>query len=171
MASSSRTETVASLGKLVLIDWSQCLVYGLLHQTVYYCWYSQQAHLAIVFGYFHPFYWGRMVRTVHQGTDEFILVGQEPWEQLLARHLVDTTTALVSHHCFVGSIEVCWAKDLLKEVFLVECYFHDIVFTNPHEGLHSPIPFGFRPISLGAAINLGSCFLHSFMRYVSITIA
>ena len=80
MASSSRTEAVARLGKLVLIDWSQCLVYGLLHQTVYYCWYSQQAHLAIVFGYFHPFHWVRMVRTVHQGTSEFLLNGQEPWE-------------------------------------------------------------------------------------------
>lgn len=51
-------------------------------------------------------------------------------------------------------------------MFLVECYFHDVVFTNPHEGLRSPIPFGFRPISLGAAINLGSCFLHSFLHEV-----
>lgn len=166
MASSSRTEAVARLGKLVLIDWSQCLVYGLLHQTVYYCWYSQQAHLAIVFGYFHPFHWVRMVKTVHQGTSEFLLNGQEPWEKLFTWHLVDTTTALVSHNCFVGSIEVCWAKNLLKEVFLVECYFHDVVLTNPHEGLRSPIPFGFRPISLGAAINLGSCFLHSFLHEV-----
>ena len=107
MASSSRTEAVARLGELVLIDGSQYLVDGLLHQTVYYCRYSQQAHLAIVLGYFYPFHWVRTVRTVHQGTDEFILIGQEPWEQLLARHLVDTTTALVSHHCFVGSIEVC----------------------------------------------------------------
>ena len=44
---------------------------------------------------------------------------------------------------------------LLEKVFLVEWYFHDVVFTHPHKGLHSPIPFGFRPISLGAAINLG----------------
>ena len=92
---------------------------------------------------------------VHQGTDEHILVGHEPWEQLLTRHLVDTTTALVSHNCLVGSVEIRRTKDLLEKVFLVEWYFHDVVFTHPHEGLHSPIPFGFRPISLGAAINLG----------------
>ena len=42
MASSSRTEAVARLGELVLIDWSQYLVYGLLHQTVYYCRYLGQ---------------------------------------------------------------------------------------------------------------------------------
>ena len=48
MASSSRTEAVARLGELVLIDGGQYLVDGLLHQTVYYCRYSQQAHLAIV---------------------------------------------------------------------------------------------------------------------------
>ena len=52
MASSSRTEAVARLGELVLIDGSQYLADGLLHHTVYYCRYSQQAHLAIVFGYF-----------------------------------------------------------------------------------------------------------------------
>ena len=33
--------------------------------------------------------------------------------------------------------------------------FHDVVFTHPHEGLHSPIPFGFLTIFWGAAINLG----------------
>ena len=83
MASSSRSEAVARLGELVLIDGSQYLVYGLLHQTVYYCRYSQQAHLAIVLGDFYPFHWVRTVRTVHQGMDEFILIGQELWEQLL----------------------------------------------------------------------------------------
>ena len=155
MASSSRSEAVARLGELVLIDGSQYLVDGLLHQTVYYCRYSQQAHLAIVFGYFYPFHWVRTVRTVLQGTDERVLIGQEPWEQLLTRHLVDTTTALVSHHCLVGSVEICRTKDLLEKVFLVEWYFHDVVFTHPHEGLRSPIPFGFRPVSLWAAINLG----------------
>lgn len=76
MASSSRTEAVARLGELVLIDGSQYLVYGLLHQTVYYCRYSQQAHLAIVFGYFYPFHWVRTVRTVHQGTDKQVLIGK-----------------------------------------------------------------------------------------------
>lgn len=106
MASSFRTEAVARLGELVLIDGSQCLVYGLLHQTVYYCRYSQQAHLAIVFGYFYPFHWVRTVRTVHQGMDEQVLIGQEPWEQLLTRHLVDTTTAFVSHNRLVGSVEI-----------------------------------------------------------------
>ena len=63
MASSSRTEAVARLGELVLIDGSQYLVYGLLHQTVYYCRYSQQAHLAIVLGDFYPFDGVRTVRT------------------------------------------------------------------------------------------------------------
>ena len=134
MASSSRTETVARLGELVLIDGGQYLVDGLLHQTVYYCRYSQQAHLAIVFGYFYPFHWVRTVRAVHQGTDEQVLIGQEPWEQLLARHLVDTTTAFVSHNRFVGSVEIYRTKDLLEKVFLVEWYFHDVVFTYPHEG-------------------------------------
>ena len=155
MASSSRTEAVAGLGELVLIDGSQYLVYGLLHQAVYYCRYSQQAHLAVVFGYFHPLDRVRTVRIVHQGTDEHVLIGQEPWEQLLARHLVDTTTAFVSHNRLVCPVEICRTKDLLKKVFPVEWYFHDVVFTHPHEGLRSPIPFGFRPVSLWAAINLG----------------
>ena len=106
MASSSRSEAVARLGELVLIDGSQYLVDGLLHQTVYYCGYSQQAHLAIVFGYFCPSHWVRTVRTVHQGTDEQVLIGQELWEQLLTRHLVDTTTAFVSHNRLVGSVEI-----------------------------------------------------------------
>ena len=96
---SAHMEAVARPGELVLIYGSQYLVYGLLHHTVYHCRYSQQAHLAIVLGDFYPFHWVRTVRAVHQGTDEFILVGQEPWEQLLTRHLVDTTTALVPHHC------------------------------------------------------------------------
>ena len=106
MASSSRSEAVARLGELVLIDGSQYLVDGLLHQTVYYCRYSQQAHLAIVLGYFYPFHWVWTVRTVHQGTDEQVLIGQESWEQLLTRHLVDTTTAFVSHNRLVGSVEI-----------------------------------------------------------------
>ena len=76
MASSSRSEAVACLGELVLIDGGQYLVDGLLHQTVYNCRYSQQAHLAVVFGYFYPPDWVRTVRAVHQGTTEFILVGQ-----------------------------------------------------------------------------------------------
>ena len=49
MASSLRTEAVARLEELVLIDGSQYLIDGLLHQTVHYCRYSQQAHLAVVF--------------------------------------------------------------------------------------------------------------------------
>ena len=98
MAASSRTEAVACLGELVLINRSQYLVDGLLYQAVYHCRYSQKAHLTVVFGYFYPLDWVRTVRAVQQGTHEFILIGQEPWEQLLARHLVDTTTSLVSHH-------------------------------------------------------------------------
>ena len=79
----------------------------------------------------------------------------EAWMSVWRNNLVDTTTALVPHHCLVGSVEIRRTKDLLEKVFLVEWYFHDVVFTHPHEGLHSPIPFGFRPVSLGAAINLG----------------
>ena len=155
MASSSRTEAVARLGELVLIDGSQYLVDGLLHQAVYNCRYSQQAHPAVVFGYFYPLDWVRTVRAVHQGTDEHVLIGQKSWEQLLARHLVDTTTTFVSHNSLVGSVEIRGTKDLLEKAFLFEWYFHDVVFTHPHKGLRSPIPFGFRPISLGAAINSG----------------
>ena len=106
MASSSRSEAVARLGELVLIDGSQYLVDGLLLQSVFYCWYCQQAQLAIVLGYFYPFHRVWTVRTVHQGTDEQVLIGQEPWEQLLTRHLVDTTTAFVSHNRLVGSVEI-----------------------------------------------------------------
>ena len=84
--------------------------------------YSQQAHLAVVFRYFYPFHWVRTVRAVHQGTDEHILVGHEPWEQLLARHLVDTTTAFVSHNSLVSSVEIRRTKDLLEKVLLVEWY-------------------------------------------------
>ena len=102
MASSSQSEAVARLGELVLIDGSQYLVYGLLHQTVYYCRYSQQAQLAIVLGYFYPFHRVWTVRTVHQGPDEFILIGQEPWEQLLTRHLVDTISSLCHHRQLVN---------------------------------------------------------------------
>ena len=32
-------------------------------------------------------------------------------EQLLTRHLVDTTTALVPYHCLVGSVEIRRTKD------------------------------------------------------------
>lgn len=32
-------------------------------------------------------------------------------EQLLTRHLVDTTTALVPHHCLVGSVGIRRTKD------------------------------------------------------------
>ena len=41
---------------------------------------------------------------------------------MLARHLVDTTTAFVSHNSLVGSVEICRTKDLLEKVFLVEWY-------------------------------------------------
>ena len=48
MASSSRSEAVACLGELVLIDGRQYLVDGLSTHTVYHCRYSQQAHLAVL---------------------------------------------------------------------------------------------------------------------------
>ena len=89
-----------------------------------------------------------LIRSLMDGSGT-ILVGHEPWEQLLTRHLVDTATAFVSHNSLVNSVEIRRTEDLLEKVFLVEWYFHDVVFTHPHEGLHSPIPFGFRPISLG----------------------
>ena len=100
MASSSRTEAVARLGELALIDGSQYLVDGLLHQTVYHCGYSQQAHPAIVFGYFHPLDWVQTVRAFHQGTDGHILIGQEPWEQL-------PTTSCRYHHSLCFSALPC----------------------------------------------------------------
>lgn len=171
MASSSRSEAVARLGELGLIDGSQYLVDGLLHQTVYYCRYSQQAHLAIVLGYFYPFHWVRTVRTVHQGTDEFILIGQEPWEQLLARHLVDTTTAFVSHNSLVGSVEICRTKDLLEKVFLVDgtstmlsSHIHMKVCT-PTYPSDSVLSFCGQPLTSANVF----CIL-SFIRYVSNTI-
>ena len=83
-------------------------------------------------------------------------------------HLVDTATALVSHNCIIGSVEICRTKDLLKKMLLVEWYFHDVVFTHPHKGLHSPVPFGFRPSSLGQPWPLDKV-LCILLRYVSIT--
>ena len=111
MASSSRTEAVACLGELVLIDGSQYLVGGLLHHTVYSRRYSQHAHLAVVCGYFYPFHWVRTVRAVHQGPEAHILVAHDPSDQLVASHLVDTTTAFVSHNSLVGSVEICRTKE------------------------------------------------------------
>ena len=115
----------------------------------------EQAILAVVFGYLYPADGVRTVRAVHQGTYQFILVGQEPREQLLARHLVDTAASLVPHYCLVGFVEVGGTKDYFQQVFLVEWYFHDVDFAHPHEGLHSLIPFGFRPVSLRAVISIG----------------
>ena len=65
-------------------------------------------------------------------------------------------------------------------MFLVEWNFHNVVFGHPHESLHSPIerqfmaitiamyPFGFRPVSLGAVISKGWCFLHSIFHLVTL---
>ena len=48
------------------------------------------------------------------------------------------------------------AKKVLSDTNNFEYHSrYDPINTHPHEGLHSPIPFGFRPISLGVAINLG----------------
>lgn len=84
MATSSRTEAVAVFRELVIIDWGQYLVYGLLHQTVNYCGYSQEAHLAFVFGYLYPPGQVRAVCAAKQGTNKLIPVSQKPWEQMLA---------------------------------------------------------------------------------------
>ena len=51
---SLRTEAVACLGELALIDWGQCLVDGLLHEPVYHGRYAEQALLAVVLGYLYP---------------------------------------------------------------------------------------------------------------------
>ena len=83
-ASSSRAEAEASFGELGLIDYRQYLVDGLLHHTVNHCRYSQQAHLTIVLGYLYPADGIRTVTTVKQGAYQFFLIGQKPWEQLLA---------------------------------------------------------------------------------------
>ena len=60
---------------------------------------------------------------------------------------------------------------LLEKVFLVEWYFHDVVFTHPHKGLHSPY-HSVSDLSLwGQPLTWDNVFcILSFMRYVSITI-
>ena len=119
MASSFRTEAVASRGELALVDGSQGLADGLLHHTVDYRRDAKQAHLAIVLGYLNPSYWVRTLRPVLQGTYQSILVSQEPREHLLTRHLVDTATALVALNRLVGSEQVIGTEDALQKVFLV----------------------------------------------------
>ena len=52
----------------------------------------------------------------------------EAWMSVWRNNLVDTTTASISHNRLVGSVEICRTKDLLEKVFLVEWYFHDVVF-------------------------------------------
>ena len=69
--------------------------------------------------------------------------------------LVDTAFALVPNNRLVGFVHIVGTKDYFQQVLPVEWNFHDVVFGHPHEGLHSPIPFGFRPISLGAVISKG----------------
>ena len=148
MASSSRTEAVAGLGELVLIDGSQYLVYGLLHQAVYYCRYSQQAHLAVVFGYFHPLDRVRTVRIVHQGTDEHVLIGQEPWEQLLAR------LRICSKRCSLSN----------GTSTMLSSHIHMKVCAPPYHSV-SDLSLCGQPLTWDNVF----CIL-SFMRYVSITI-
>ena len=77
-ASSSRTETEASLGELGLIDYRQHLVDGLLYHAVNHGGYAQQALLAIVLGYLYPSDGIRTVCTVKQGAYQFILISLEP---------------------------------------------------------------------------------------------
>ena len=52
----------------------------------------------------------------------------EAWMSVWRNNIVDTTTASISHNRLVGSVEICRTKDLLEKVFLVEWYFHDVVF-------------------------------------------
>ena len=52
-------------------------------------------------------------------------------------------------------------------VKVVKWNFHDVVFGHPNESLHSPIHFGFRPISLGAVISICWCILHSYSHLVT----
>ena len=82
-ASSLWAEAEASIGELRLVDDGQYLVDGLLHHAVYHCRYAQQAHFAVVLGYLYPTDWIGTVTTVQQGAYQFILIGQEPREQLL----------------------------------------------------------------------------------------
>ena len=166
MASSPWAEAVTSWRELSLIDGCQGLVDGLLHQSVNHGGDAQQALLAIVLRYLYSTDWVRTVWAVLQGTYQRILVSQEPREEFLTRHLVDTAASLVANHRFVGLVQVIGTKDSLQQVLLVEWYFHDVVFTHPHESLRSPIPFGFRPSSLGAAINFCQCFLRSYFHKV-----
>ena len=75
MATFPRTEAIARLRELVLIDWGQRLADGLLHQTVYYRWDAQKAQIAVVLGHLCPLDWVWAVCAARQGTHEFILIG------------------------------------------------------------------------------------------------
>lgn len=74
---------------------------------------------------------------------------------------IDCQKLLFADYCFIRLIQIRRTKNELQQVFLVEYYFHDVVFGYPYESLHSLIPFGFRPISLGAVSSRSWCFLHS----------
>lgn len=148
MAAPFRTEPITCHGELTLVNWCQNLVYGLLYQSVYHGRNTQKAFLAIILRDFNPADRIVTICPVLQGNYKLILISQKPWKQLFAWHLVDTATPFIADYCFIGFIQIRGTKNKFKQMFLVEWYFHDVVFGHPHESLHPLIPFGFRPISL-----------------------
>ena len=64
----ARTETITAFGKLTLINRHQCLVDGLLNQSVNHGGDSQLAHLAIILGVLYPTDGIGTVATVKQKT-------------------------------------------------------------------------------------------------------
>ena len=154
MPTSSWTKAVASPRELVLIDRGQNLVNGLLNQAVYHGGFLKGTSCHSLWG-FLPFWLGsdgknRPLRNV--------------WAYLYGAWAMRATARMTScqYHrspCFQSlpymPIKIGRTQNLLKEASLVEWYFHNVVFTHPHKSLHSPVPFGFRPISLRAVINFG----------------
>ena len=62
------TETITTVGKLTLINGHQCLIDGLLNQSVNHGGDSQLAYLAIILGYIYPTDGIGTVATVKQRT-------------------------------------------------------------------------------------------------------
>ena len=114
VAASSGAEAIATIGELTLVYGHQYLVDGLLHQSVDHSRDSQLAHLTIVLGYLYPKDGIRTVTTVKQRTYQCILVGAKPWEQLLTRHLVNTSASLILHHSFISLVQIIGIKDCFK---------------------------------------------------------
>ena len=98
-----------------------------------------------------------------------ILVSQEPREKFLTRHLVDTAASLVANHRFVGLVrKLSGLRIRSNKCSLPNRYFHDVVFTHPHESLF-PHTIQFRPSSLGQPLTFANVFyVLTFIRTTSL---